>query len=589
VVEINSGDIDLDQHWVIDGRPSSRFPVYTRANVGEIDPNPTKPLTYTSNGGWGFEVSWRKSLVRFGAFDMDEFDPDNSELITIIYGYPYLNLSAQRVFGVRMPGATPELIDASFFGGGIANIPPYEPDPRDESPEHTRRMTETIGWILSVESLPEVDATWERLQEFRSKRPDYATLSNRELWEYARPYITHEFTDLYDDHMFIIAAGSIPVGIVQAAAASLGEPGLATRALSGIGDIVSAAFAWTMWDLSRLVARSATLTAAFDAGVAGALDRLRGSDDDDVREFLDGFEDFQLHHGYRCLREMDTASLSWEEDPAFPLTAIERMRLQDDNASPRRGFERLRADRQAVTADMLERLSSDEEAQQQLKAALRAAGLFLGAREKTKAGSVLVLNEARTALHELGRRLVAAGQLKAVEDFGMVRYDEFDAFVDDPASFSQEIDRRRRWYHMLADLEPPFITVGNPDPPSTWRRRTEEHLDPVTVGHVFAGIGACPGTATGRARIIRDPHDGGDLEPGEVLVAEATDPAWTPLFMAAAAVVVDVGAPMSHAAIVSRELGIPCVVSAAHASRTIPDGAMITVDGASGTVTVISL
>ncbi|MEM1334198.1 MAG: PEP-utilizing enzyme, partial [Actinomycetota bacterium] len=74
---------------------------------------------------------------------------------------------------------------------------------------------------------------------------------------------------------------------------------------------------------------------------------------------------------------------------------------------------------------------------------------------------------------------------------------------------------------------------------------------------------------------------------GDVLVAPITDPSWTPLFLAAAAVVVDVGATMSHAVIVSRELGIPCVVSAVGATTTIPDGAEIEVDGAAGTVTVL--
>jgi rifampicin phosphotransferase len=71
------------------------------------------------------------------------------------------------------------------------------------------------------------------------------------------------------------------------------------------------------------------------------------------------------------------------------------------------------------------------------------------------------------------------------------------------------------------------------------------------------------------------------------LIAPLTDPAWTPLFIPAAAVVVDVGAQVSHAVIVSRELGIPCVVSVTDATRRIPDGAMVTVDGTNGTVTII--
>ena len=100
------------------------------------------------------------------------------------------------------------------------------------------------------------------------------------------------------------------------------------------------------------------------------------------------------------------------------------------------------------------------------------------------------------------------------------------------------------------------------------------------------GIPGCPGQATGRARVVLDPSDPTALEPGDVLIAPITDPAWTPLFVPAAAVVVDVGAQLSHAVIVSRELGIPCVVSVTGGTRLIPDGAQVTVDGTAGTVTV---
>lgn len=100
------------------------------------------------------------------------------------------------------------------------------------------------------------------------------------------------------------------------------------------------------------------------------------------------------------------------------------------------------------------------------------------------------------------------------------------------------------------------------------------------------GIGVCPGVASGPARVILDPGDPGALGPGDVLVAPFTDPSWTPLFLAASAVVVDVGAQQSHAAIVARELGIPAVVSVNGATRTIADGSWVTVNGATGEVTV---
>jgi pyruvate,water dikinase len=131
------------------------------------------------------------------------------------------------------------------------------------------------------------------------------------------------------------------------------------------------------------------------------------------------------------------------------------------------------------------------------------------------------------------------------------------------------------------------VIVGDPPPLSEWKRRDESTREKSAPGTVLTGIAGCPGVATGRARVILDPSDPTALEPGDILVAPLTDPAWTPLFVPAAAVVVDVGAQITHAVIVSRELGIPCVVSVTGATKTIPDGAMITVDGTAGTVTLL--
>jgi pyruvate,water dikinase len=107
------------------------------------------------------------------------------------------------------------------------------------------------------------------------------------------------------------------------------------------------------------------------------------------------------------------------------------------------------------------------------------------------------------------------------------------------------------------------------------------------AGATLSGIAGCPGVARGRARVVLDPLDPRGLAPGDVLGAPITDPAWTPLFVAAEAVVVDVGAELSHAIIVARELGIPAVVSVTGATRSISDGAVLEVDGNAGVVRVL--
>ncbi len=118
--------------------------------------------------------------------------------------------------------------------------------------------------------------------------------------------------------------------------------------------------------------------------------------------------------------------------------------------------------------------------------------------------------------------------------------------------------------------------------------RGDRPVESLDVGQTLTGTPGCPGVAQGRARVVTDPTRPADLRPGDILVAPATDPSWTPLFVPAAGVVVEVGAALSHAIIVSRELGIPCVTSAVDATRRIGDGTLISVDGDAGLVTVLA-
>ena len=141
----------------------------------------------------------------------------------------------------------------------------------------------------------------------------------------------------------------------------------------------------------------------------------------------------------------------------------------------------------------------------------------------------------------------------------------------------------------VAALQEPFLFTTRPDMASYPRRDSVVITPGRPTARQVHGVPGCPGIAKGIARVITDSHDPTSLAPGDILVAPITDPSWTPLFVPAAGVVVDVGAPLSHAIIVSRELGIPCVVSATDATKRIPDGALVEVNGDTGVVTVLSL
>ena len=161
--------------------------------------------------------------------------------------------------------------------------------------------------------------------------------------------------------------------------------------------------------------------------------------------------------------------------------------------------------------------------------------------------------------------------------------------LDHPDRYCELLVERHALYEEVAALQEPFIVYQSVPDMGLYPRRDEVEYELVAPGEVIQGMPGCPGSATGIARVVTDAHDPSGLEPGDILVAPITDPSWTPLFVPAAAVVVDVGAALSHAIIVSRELGNPCVVSATDATKRIPDGATIEVNGDTGTVTVLAV
>ncbi|HYZ69439.1 MAG TPA: PEP-utilizing enzyme, partial [Mycobacterium sp.] len=182
----------------------------------------------------------------------------------------------------------------------------------------------------------------------------------------------------------------------------------------------------------------------------------------------------------------------------------------------------------------------------------------------------------RALLREQGRRLVQRGVLADVDDVFYLLVDEIDAAPDDLTGL---VARRRREQRELAELIPPEAFSGKWQPVRTPAAR-------LATGEMLHGLGVCGGRVRGRVRVIV-PETIDELQPGEVLVAKATDVGYTPAFAYAAAVVTELGGPLSHAAIVAREYGFPCVVGVRDATLRLADGALIEVDGASGDVTVL--
>ncbi len=562
---------------------SERFPVYTRGNAGEVYPEVFTPLTY-SMVFETTEQAFRNALTHTGLIRRHEVDdvPLSTGLGSGVFGgYVYLNLSTQRLAAARFPGGKASDADTNYLG--VGQSPPLPPDGTDRNISASIAGLRYLFGVLRGKSLPDLDRDQRRVDAALAGLATVETADTQQLLDDTRS-LTDLSTSLFETHLIVSGGAGLAVtALTQMCERQLGEAELAVQLLAGLGEVDSAAPSTALWVLGRSVAAAPDLTAHFDQGVDGLWDRLRS--DPTAAAFVTDFQSFLDRFGSRGPNEWDTAFDTWGTKPELALHLVDRMRGTDPGHDPRVRLADLSAEAAALEQATLARLKGPN--RYLFKKALFSARAYSRARERSKTTVVRAIHGARVRSMEIDRRAREKGGGQR-GDLWFVVESEIDGYLADPPSFAEAIAERRAMHAELARRIPPFFFEGVQPPLESWELR-DAAKPAVAKGEVIQGLPGCRGVSRGLARVVLDPSDPRGLAPGEVLVAPITDPSWTPLFVAAEAVVVDVGAVMSHAVIVSRELGIPCAVSVTDATRRIPDGALIEVDGTSGRVTILEL
>ena len=277
------------------------------------------------------------------------------------------------------------------------------------------------------------------------------------------------------------------------------------------------------------------------------------------------------------------------DDPAPLLDAL-RFHLGGRAEDPYERQRRLATRREEATADVVARLDPVRRAvfRRLLRAAQRTAPL----REDALADVGLAWPLLRRLLLEAGRRLVDAGTVGEPSDVFWLRHTELaeaaaelDAGPTRAPSLDAAVEQRKVLWRGQRKATPPQLL-----PRATWNRLLDRMMPAVVgdqTGDTLRGVAASSGVVTAPARVLSGPADFGQMQPGEVLVAGITTPAWTALFTLAAAVVTDIGGPLSHSSIVAREYGIPAVLGTGAATKRIRTGQRVRVDGDAGTVRLL--
>ncbi|MDP6177940.1 MAG: PEP-utilizing enzyme [Acidimicrobiales bacterium] len=575
---------NMGTRWIIEGRIDERWPVNTRGNVGEVFPEVITALGYHL-GVVPAEKAWRNAYAELGIMSPGDFAGDDPVIIGLYGGYCYLNLSYLRMMGVRAPGSSAEAIDVAFFGEG--NPPPYVACKGDKSLRSSVRILRTVLSALGTKELPEiVEDSFSRAAGFEALRPDLDA-PDTDLLDYLYAF-PEAFEPLFGNHMQTTAVAAIVSGVLIDASAAAGNPGLVTHLVGASGDVQSALYATDLYEIAKVIRQQPGVMRAFDDGVDELLERTAGNPD--AAGFRTMFEAFLDRHGHRGPNDWELSARTWDNTPSLALTALDRMRVADNDLSP---VDRLADDderRSAAAAVVRPHLNFMDKVK--FDKALRALPFWSQAREATRDRAVRVMLPVKQVYRELVRRSLERGGGAGPTEVALLNpVTELPDYLRDPASLATLVEERANLRNRFAAVGPPFFISSQEDVPTIEELEATAagtaRVEAAATGDVLTGDAGASGLARGRARIIHDPADAGSLEPGDVLVAPITDPAWTPLFLPAAAVVVNVGALMSHAVIVARELAIPCVIALEGATDLIPDGAMVEVDGTAGTVTLI--
>lgn len=353
-----------------------------------------------------------------------------------------------------------------------------------------------------------------------------------------------------------------------------GEP-VHNDLLCGEGGMVSTEPARDVLQLARIARGDTAMLAAFSTGDdAATTTALRQRPD-----LAAGIEAYLERFGDRCQSELKLESRTLRDDPSSLYRAIARLAES--------GSATVAPDRQRV------RRAAEQTANAALRGKPLRALLFrfiLGQararvrdRENLRFERTRVFAHVRRVFLEAGLRLCEAGDLDDPRDIFYLSVEDVRGAIASPehrASLRGIVTQQCAKYEAYATQPAPpdrFTSIDDRAPAAIAARAID--------GDVAIGTGCCPGIVRARVRIVTDPQT--PLERGEILVAERTDPGWILLFPAAAGILVERGSVLSHAAIVSREMGIPSVVGLPGLTRWLRDGDLVELDGRAGSVRLI--
>lgn len=528
-------DAVLDGVWAPDAH-------WSRANMAEAIPGVATPLNWSiwRTAGergirWGFHAVGALERGRI----QEPADP-RERCLAIFHGRPAANIDFFCSMGDRIPGASGAMIAEQFLGGvpeGLVS----KPVPR-RYPVVLAKMPKLFATIPRrvAEAAAQTDAWWRSEVALTPSR-GLPALRRQMRGGAARMELSLALTAEAN------FAGAQPIyDQVVSLAEAVGRPELAGRLLAGHGSHVETQMVDDLWEISR-----------------GRLD---------LETYLD-------RYGFHGADEGEVSALTWRENPEPVLSMARRYAERAETTSPEetakdRARQGLEAERELLDALPRSRRTV-------ARLVLKLSRVYLPLRGIGKIPFVQSLDVIRAGARRAGVLLAADGHIDDPDDVFYLLLDEVCA--DPTPDWKQRITDRRAERARYEGLQLPMSWRGRPE--VTLREdNAEASVD--TDKAILQGIPASPGTHEGIVRVTAD-SSCADFVEGEILVTATTDPSWASILFLAGALVVDIGGALSHAAVVAREMGVPCVMGTNSGTTVLRTGDHIRVDGTRGVVELL--
>jgi rifampicin phosphotransferase len=582
---------DAGKTWIVQARPATGlgFPdggredtVWSNVNVGEALPGVATPFTWSVAGAFS-EAGFRRAFAALGCRV-----PKHARLVGNVHGRIYLNLTQFMRIAAQVPFLDPRTLVELGGGWGGDELAVQVQDVSHRG--FYARLPMTASRLFREQL--RLDDDVEAFEAFAEKQ--WRAQSALDLTILPDEGVARRLRDIQEllertGTVMLTSASStlgahLALRTVLRRVAPAEADGLVQSLTSGIRDLESARPGMGIMHVAALARREPEACAVIEREATTGFDAIP---EGPTRRALQSFIEL---YGDRAVREAELSTPRWKEDPR-PVLRMLRAALRTDTERVEGTLARAKAQADSEMARLVPMLNVVEQTliRHLVVRAQRAARL----RERMRAWVTRVLGMLREAALDADRRLLrrdpdlatdwralvdAGSSLAGVRSVFFLTIDEVVVALRAARTDMAPLVRARRG-ELARDQ-------ARPDPPATFVGVPPPVVMPPSGGHLMRGLAASPGVVEGRARVLVREDEMDALQPGEILVVHTTDVGWTPLFLVAAGIVTELGGPLSHAAVVAREFGVPSVVNVVGATRAIRTGDRLRVDGDRGVVSL---